>query len=123
MFCSKCGKKIVDNAKFCDGCGNMIINTSSENKKPENIKRNQGICVKCSGSGYVRSTVKLICCIILVVLLIGSQLSGLPVMFLTGDAGVVFFIFAALSLDIGLLYWGFKKKMCPVCHGRGKVNL
>ena len=25
MFCSKCGNKIEDGAKFCDSCGNAIV--------------------------------------------------------------------------------------------------
>ncbi len=48
MFCSKCGKEIAENAKFCDGCGmqlgadvdagvqNNSNNTSvGENSKPK----------------------------------------------------------------------------------------
>ena len=38
MFCSKCGKKLGSDARFCDNCGNSInngnINSSSDNNKP-----------------------------------------------------------------------------------------
>jgi len=30
MFCSKCGKKLPENAIFCSGCGNKIINRKKE---------------------------------------------------------------------------------------------
>ena len=31
MFCSKCGRKVNDNAKFCSGCGNPITRKNGEN--------------------------------------------------------------------------------------------
>ena len=35
MYCSKCGKKLPDNAKFCSGCGNKIKQLVKEEPKVE----------------------------------------------------------------------------------------
>ena len=32
MFCSRCGKKLSNDAKFCDNCGNLINNGDFYNK-------------------------------------------------------------------------------------------
>ncbi len=32
MFCSKCGKQVLDDAQYCSGCGNLL-HSSSQNKK------------------------------------------------------------------------------------------
>ena len=39
MFCSKCGKEILDNSSFCNGCGNPT-GASSEAKANENLAGN-----------------------------------------------------------------------------------
>lgn len=31
MFCSKCGKEIVDNSKFCSGCGSNLSDEITQN--------------------------------------------------------------------------------------------
>jgi hypothetical protein len=37
MFCSNCGGKIEDDAKFCSGCGKAVSGESTvENKQPDN---------------------------------------------------------------------------------------
>lgn len=32
MYCSKCGKEISDNSKFCENCGNRIVEKASKDK-------------------------------------------------------------------------------------------
>lgn len=66
MFCSNCGKKLPEDARFCPDCGNMIKKTnqnltethSSEKFTQEKISPNQlkrgkfeeGICPQCGSS-------------------------------------------------------------------------
>ena len=33
MFCSNCGNKLIDNAKFCNACGTKIVDSSAEGRK------------------------------------------------------------------------------------------
>jgi len=33
MFCSNCGNKLIDNAKFCNACGTKVVNESTEERK------------------------------------------------------------------------------------------
>jgi len=33
MFCSNCGNKLIDNAKFCNACGTKVVNESAEERK------------------------------------------------------------------------------------------
>ena len=33
MFCSNCGNKLIDNAKFCNVCGTKIVDSSAEGRK------------------------------------------------------------------------------------------
>ena len=33
MFCSNCGNKLIDNAKFCNACGTKIVKESAEERK------------------------------------------------------------------------------------------
>lgn len=35
MFCENCGKKLPDEAKFCNGCGTKILTENPANKKSE----------------------------------------------------------------------------------------
>lgn len=57
MFCTKCGKEVSDNAKFCNGCGNPIVRPEGPQKpvRPETPapepmpKENQ----KKSGKGWI----------------------------------------------------------------------
>lgn len=41
-YCTKCGKELSDNAKFCDGCGNAINSTTTQEKQQEDIVEIQG---------------------------------------------------------------------------------
>lgn len=34
-FCSQCGEKLPNNAKFCPTCGNQIVNQSEKTSKPQ----------------------------------------------------------------------------------------
>lgn len=33
MFCSNCGNKLIDNARFCNACGTKVVNESTEERK------------------------------------------------------------------------------------------
>ena len=35
MFCSNCGKKLNDDAKFCDACGTKVSKNDESNKKEQ----------------------------------------------------------------------------------------
>ena len=38
MFCSKCGKQIADDVKFCPNCGNAVNGTKPNNGTGEKVK-------------------------------------------------------------------------------------
>lgn len=118
MFCNKCGKEISDSAQFCNYCGNTI--KAGDNSQNKNIS----VCFKCAGIGAVRSTIKMIISVLIVLIIFTAQMDliGMTGLFLDGGSGIVVFLVLAI-FDAGILYWGFNKKMCPVCHGRGKVDL
>lgn len=118
MFCVKCGKEVPDNTAFCNHCGNQMKSTSNINTS------NQSICFKCSGMGVMRSTAKMVICGIIAFLLFLVQISSVGFMeIFLGEDFVMIWLLFAIAIDISILYFGFRKKMCPVCHGRGKVNL
>lgn len=48
MYCSNCGKKIADDAKFCDGCGARIKNTTDETNE---FSDKEGAIFKCPHCG------------------------------------------------------------------------
>lgn len=116
MFCNKCGKEISDSAQFCNYCGNTV-NGSGKAK-------NVSVCLKCAGVGTVRSTIKMIISVLIVLIIFTVQLEviGINSLFFGEEPDILAFLILLL-LDAGILYWGFNKKPCPVCHGRGKVDL
>lgn len=105
MFCSKCGKEIADGSKFCKYCGNDCVKVSE--KQPI-------YCPKCAGQGFYRSTAKMIISVIVVFMMLISM-SGFYLLFGRGE--VILF----LALLAVILYFGFKKGECPVCHGSGRL--
>ena len=38
MFCTKCGKQIDDQSKFCSGCGAAVEQAKTESIKPDEIR-------------------------------------------------------------------------------------
>lgn len=91
MFCSRCGKEIADNSKFCGACGNKVsgkIEDSNSNiLKVEKIKSvlTEGIKVK-----HYRSII-IICCLVI---------SGI----------FVISVFQHSSRDFGVVSWGMTKE-------------
>ncbi|GKZ02289.1 hypothetical protein ANS015_03670 [Paraclostridium bifermentans] len=56
--CKVCKKELPENATFCDGCGNKIIETSIKKTKQKTLNESYSIYSNCSysmHSGYYRS--------------------------------------------------------------------
>ncbi len=58
MYCSNCGKKIADDAKFCDGCGARIKNTTDETDK---FSDKEGTVFKCPHCGEYLAFDAIVC--------------------------------------------------------------
>ncbi len=43
MFCDKCGKQLPDNARFCDGCGNVLEQSQQGTAVPYQQGYNQHV--------------------------------------------------------------------------------
>lgn len=126
MFCSKCGKEINNDVNFCNFCGQKIISKSlgSNNISNEVRLQSRSICMQCNGIGSLRSTAKMAIAIVSTLLLATFQCSYLGAMILFGDEAL--FVLAgiiAIAVDGGILYWGLKERMCPICHGSGRIAL
>lgn len=118
MFCSQCGKEINDNSEFCSFCRNKIVRKEINSNK---IK-NRNACMHCGGVGTMRSTAKIILSVVVCIGLFYIQniCLGATIWFL--DEGIVMVaITMSILLDSLILYWGVKKRMCPVCHGNGRI--
>ena len=120
MFCSKCGKEISDNAKFCNFCGQTVVKQSNEQQVRSHANERR-ICVNCNGEGAKRSTGRMIISIIIFLIAISVQFSILGGIFVLASLGIAVIVF--LIFDIGILYWGFKKRVCPTCHGSGRITV
>lgn len=60
IYCSECGTKFVENARFCSGCGKAALQNVTELKTPENAvitqsANKQGFLQQQSFSGKVRA--------------------------------------------------------------------
>ena len=119
MFCSKCGKQIPDDAKFCNFCGQTTGTGSTPPPAPKPAPK-RALCMNCGGTGTKRSTVKMVLSVIIFLIFISGQLSVLGGLTILASAGIAFIIFALV--DMAVLYWGFKKNICPTCHGSGRIN-
>jgi predicted nucleic acid-binding Zn ribbon protein len=141
-YCSQCGTEIVMGSKFCPKCGKKLAEDASRNKNssiqahsPVNNQANnmptnpeQVLCPECHGSGETRKTWRMITSILVVLFVFVYQLLLLGVSFLgalyRGNGSVFFWsLILNIMLDVYMLYWGFKKQTCSVCHGRGRVYL
>jgi len=100
MFCTKCGNKIIENAKFCDSCG---VDSQGDSSQP-------GVGINTQPPGRIFLMVAGIAYIILGVLavimglfleIIGQTLDGLGGMAGIAEAGEGFSIVAFLSVAIG----------------------
>lgn len=40
-FCSKCGKELLDDSQFCDGCGIQIIEINSQSQENHHVNNNE----------------------------------------------------------------------------------
>lgn len=58
MYCSNCGKKIADDAKFCDGCGARIENITDETNK---FSDKDGTVFKCPHCGEYLAFDAIVC--------------------------------------------------------------
>ena len=89
-----------------------------------NNHKQASLCIKCSGMGEIRSNVKLIISIVILLILIPIEVEIFAVGGIVSDGKAIFVLtLMALGFDFYIAYWGFKKQICPVCHGSGKVNL
>lgn len=120
MFCNKCGKQVADNIKFCNYCGSPLAGAAVQ----QGGGGNDSLCIKCSGTGMVRSTPKMLISALLAFVIFSSFWYFIELAFLIGDGASIFImlLFCA-AIDFFILYWGFKKHDCPVCNGRGKVRM
>lgn len=106
MYCSKCGKKLKEDAKFCDQCGTKIETIAISSKKEESNQRNE--VPKCTHCGYIGNWK------------IAPILR--PVDYVIG------IIFLFLGIVPGLIYIGVvvairsnednREKICPKCNAK-----
>lgn len=59
-FCSNCGTKLEDNAKFCSGCGVAITATNSQQNQQRKISYD-GEILKCPSCGEVLNSFSTVC--------------------------------------------------------------
>lgn len=57
MFCSNCGSKLEDNAKFCSNCGNQVraISTPAGNDLEKEIVIKEGLCNRVKSKLFVEN--------------------------------------------------------------------
>ncbi len=60
-FCSNCGRKIPDGAKFCEGCGASVATEDVVGKTPERIVIYDGVVKKCPNCGKILGSNELFC--------------------------------------------------------------
>lgn len=49
MYCDRCGRELVDNAKFCDGCGVRIKTKSENDSHPEKNNSHDSLLFSIAG--------------------------------------------------------------------------
>lgn len=129
MFCNKCGNEIPDDSKYCSKCGNQI--ETEETAKDKEVEKGQAVAIQVNKENTVQKSVCLVCkgrgkkikkryaaiSIIITIFVL------IPMLFIfgtmEGSTGLLGFILLASSV----LGWGFKKRKCPVCDGKGSINL
>lgn len=106
MYCSKCGKELKEDARFCDGCGTKIGET--ELKTTQEQTNNKKEIPKCTHCGYV-----------------GEWKIGPILRPIDYIIGIVFLLFGVVP---GLIYIGVvaairsnednREKICPKCNAK-----
>lgn len=111
MFCSKCGKENLENVKYCKYCGNTMASNNQQTQYQ--------VCIKCNGQGVRRSVIAMVLSVFSSLITIGwiLDLTALS-MFGMDNTPLVVILFVIMC---GILYWGFRKKVCSVCHGSGRL--
>lgn len=61
MFCSNCGAKVGDDARFCGSCGSKIINNTIHKPSSSSVLKSAMNCKMCNGIMNLESEELLIC--------------------------------------------------------------
>ena len=103
MYCSKCGKELNNDAKFCDGCGEKIDN--KDVKTEGNTKRDVPKCTHCGYEGNWK---------------VGPVFRPID--------WIIRIIFAFMGIIPGIIYLGVvgairsnednREKICPKCNAK-----
>ena len=87
MFCSKCGKSIAENAKFCEQCGNAIVGVENQPQQRTEKPLNNGK----AKYGFVLGISSMI---LILIIAVYSLLVYVGIMYFAGD--IEFGVFLAL---------------------------
>lgn len=127
MFCNKCGKQVADNIKFCNYCGSPLAGAVVQ----QGGGGNDSLCIKCSGTGMVRSTPKMLIAALLAFVIFSSFWYFIELAFLIGDGASIFimllfcaainfsFFIGALKSTIALFATAEARYACFELDGAG----
>lgn len=76
--------------------------------------------MKCGGKGTRKSTVCIVISLIITMIIMGLIMQ-IPIIYFYVDSGGFIVTAMALAIVALALYWGFKDRICDVCHGSGKL--
>lgn len=112
MKCKSCKSSIDDNVKFCPQCG---ANTEDKHERLENAQKS--ICLVCKGKGQRRMK-RYMMASVLIILFIFT-----PMLLAFGSDPTSTGIYGYGALVFVNAMWGFKKRSCSVCDGKGSIIL
>jgi len=110
--CRSCKKTIESDVKFCPECG---TNISEKYDASNHIQKS--ICLVCKGKGERRMKRYMVASILIILFIFT------PMLLAFGSDPTSTGIYGYGALVFVNAMWGFKKRSCSVCDGKGSILL